>query len=79
MQPERVSIAGGHVEVHPADYVTVTRQPDGGAAYGAAQHVQANVRVHLNSEDGFFAFGLSPVQAVLLAQAVSRLCPDAAA
>ena len=76
-QPERVGISGGAIEVHPSDYVTVTRQPDG-VSYGETRHVSANVRVFLDSEDGFFAFNLSPVEAVLLAQAVSQACPDAA-
>ena len=77
LDPEAVTISGGRIEVHPAEYVTITRQPDGTTAYGEPQHVAANVRVHLDGEDGFFAFNLSPVQAVLLTQAVQRICPDA--
>jgi hypothetical protein len=77
MQPERVRISGGVIEVHPAEYVTVTRQPDGGTSYSEPQHVAANVRVFLDGEDGFFAFQLSPTGAVLLTQAVQRNCPDA--
>lgn len=77
MQPERVRISGGVIEVHPSDYVTVTRQPDGGTSHGDPQHVAANVRVYLDGEDGFFAFSLSPTGAALLTQAVVRACPDA--
>jgi hypothetical protein len=77
MQPERVRISGGVIEVHPAEYVTVTRQPDGKTSYGQPQHAAANVRVYLDGEDGFFAFSLSPTGAVLLAQAVTRACPNA--
>lgn len=77
MQPERIRIADGVIEVHPSDYVTVTRQPDGGTSYSQPQHIAANIRVYLDGEDGFFAFTLSPTEAVLLAMAVPRACPDA--
>lgn len=77
MQPERIRISGGVIEVHPSDYFTVTRQPDGSTSYGQPQHVAANVRVYLDGEDGFFAFTLSPTGAALLAEAVQRACPDA--
>ena len=76
-QPERVRISGGVIEVHPSDYVTVTRQPGGEIAYGPVQHVAANVRVYLDGEDGFFAFSLSVDGAAILAGAVIRACPDA--
>jgi hypothetical protein len=74
---EVIRISGGSIEVHPAEYVTVTRQPDGTTVTGDPQHVEANVRVSLRGEDGFFAFSLGPAQAVLLTQAVLRACPDA--
>jgi hypothetical protein len=77
MQPERVRISGGVIEIHPTDHVTVTRQPDGTTSYSQPQHRSANIRVHLDSEDGFFAFDLSAGQAALLAAAVPRVCPDA--
>lgn len=77
MDPEVVYIADGRIEVHPAEYVRVHRGPDGSTAYGDPLHVQANVRIFLHSEDGFFAFSLTPAQARALAASVDRHCPDA--
>jgi len=77
MQPERIRISDAVIEVHPSDYVTVTRQPDGEVAYGPVRHVAANVRVYLDGEDGFFAFGITPAQARELLAAVERNSPDA--
>ena len=77
MDPEVIYIAGGSIEVHPAERRSVHRGPDGTTAYGDPQHVQANVRVFLHSEDGFFAFSLTPAQARELAASVDRHCPDA--
>lgn len=77
MQPETIRISGGVIKVLPADYVTVTREPDGTTSYGPVQHRSASIRVHLDSEDGFFAFDLSVDEAALLAAAVPRACPDA--
>ena len=65
MDPEVVCIAGGSIEVHPAEFTRVHRGPDG------------TVRVFLHSENGFFAFGLTPAQARALAASVDRHCPDA--
>lgn len=76
MQPERIRISGGVIEVHPSDFVTLTRQPDGSTSYGPTQHVAANVRVYLDGEDGFFAFQLSVDGAEILLHAVQRACPD---
>lgn len=78
MEPKLIRIAGGVIEVWPTDCVTVTRQPDGTTSHGPVQHRSASIRVHLDSEDGFFAFGLSVDQAALLAAAVPLACPDAA-
>ena len=77
MDPEVVYISGGSIEVHPAERVPVHRGPDGTTAYGDPQHVMVNVRVFLHSEDGFFAFSLTPAQARALAASVDRHCPDA--
>lgn len=77
MDPEVVCIAGGSIEVHPSDYVHVHRRPDGGVTMDDLVHLQANVRVFLHSEDGFFAFNLTPAQARALAASVDRHCPDA--
>ena len=75
--PEAVYITGGSIEIHPSDYVHVHREPDGTVTTGDPLHVQANVRVSLHSEDGFFAFSLTPAQARALAASVDRHCPDA--
>ena len=77
MDPEVVYIAGGSIEVHPADQVPVHRAPDGGMTCGDPLHVHASVRVFLHSGDGFLAFGLTPAQARALAASVGRICPDA--
>ena len=77
MDPEVVCIAGGSIEVHPAEFTRVHRGPDGDVTYGDPLHVHANVRVFLHSEDGFFAFGITPAQARALAASVNRHCPDA--
>jgi hypothetical protein len=77
MDPEVVYITGGSIEVHPMDRIPVRRGPDGTTQYGDPLHVQANVRVFLHGEDGFFAFSLTPAQAAALAASVDRHCPDA--
>ena len=77
MDPEVVCISGGSIEVHPADLVPVHCEPGGTTTYGDPQHVMANVRVFLHSEDGFFAFSLTPAQSRALAASVDRHCPDA--
>ena len=77
MDPEVVYITGGSIEVHPANLVHVRREPDGTMTMDDPRHVQANVRVFLHSEEGFFAFSLSPAQARALAASVDRHCPDA--
>lgn len=77
MESKLIRIAGGVIEVWPTDCVTVTRQPDGTTSYGPVRHRSASIRVHLDSEDGFFAFDLSVDQAALLAAAVPLACPDA--
>ena len=77
MDPEVVYISGGSIEVHPADLVPVHREPDGTVTYGEPLHAEANVRVSLYSEDGFFAFSLTPAQARALTASVDRHCPDA--
>ena len=77
MDPEVVYIAGGSVEVHSSDCVRVHREPDGTVTMDDPRHLQANVRVFLHSEEGFFAFNLSPAQARALAASVDRHCPDA--
>jgi hypothetical protein len=75
--PEVVCITGGSIEVHRADLVPVHREPDGTVTYGEPLHVEANVRIFLHSEDGFFAFSLTPAQARALTASVDRHCPDA--
>jgi len=77
LDPEVVYITGGSIEIHPSDFVHVHRDPDGTTVMGDTLHVQANVRVFLHSEEGFFAFSLSPAQARALAASVDRHCPDA--
>ena len=77
MDPEVVYLTGGSIEVHPAKRTPVHREPDGTVTYGDPLHVHANVRVFLHSEDGFFAFSLTPAQARALAASVYRHCPDA--
>ena len=77
MDPEVVYITGGSIEVHPSDRMPVRRGPDGTMTYGDPLHVEANVRVFLHSEEGFFAFSLTPAQARALAASVDRHCPDA--
>jgi hypothetical protein len=77
MDPEVVHITGGSIEVHPAVMVRVHREDDGAVTYGTPRHVQANARVFLHGEDGFFAFSLTPAQAAALAASVGRHCPDA--
>lgn len=77
MDPEVVYIAGGSIEVHPSDFIHVSQQPDGTVSRSDPFHVEANVRVFLHGEDGFFAFSISPVQARALAASVDRHCPDA--
>lgn len=79
LDPEVVYISGGSIEIHPAGRTTVTRQPDGSIAHSDPLHDAANVRVFLHSEDGFFAFTLSPAQCRELAASVDRHCPDAQA
>lgn len=76
--PESVSLGRyGHIQVCPAALTTVTRQPDGSTVQGEPLYEQANVRVHLAGEDGFYAFPLTPAAARALAAAVGRVCPDA--
>lgn len=77
LDPEVVYITGGSIEVHPCDYVHVTRDRDFAEAMADPSHIEANVRVFLHSEEGFFAFNLSPGQARALAASVDRHCPDA--
>jgi hypothetical protein len=78
LDPETIPLGGGdYIEVHPAEYLTASRQPDGAVTYGVSLHTKANVRVFLPGEDGFFAFPLSPEQARALAASVDRHCPDA--
>lgn len=78
MDTEVVYITGGSIEVHPSDFIHVSQQPDGTTARSDPFHVEANVRVFLRGEEGFFAFNLSPAQARSLAASVDRHCPDAA-
>ena len=78
MDTEVICITGGSIEVHPAERVTLSRQPDGSTVQSEPYHVEANVRVFLHSEEGFFAFNISPEQARALAASVDRHCPDAA-
>ena len=77
LDPETIPISGGHIEVHPAEFTRIYRQPDGTTARSDPFHIEANVRVFLRSEDGFFAFNLSPAQALALAASVDRHCPAA--
>jgi hypothetical protein len=77
LDPEVVCITGGSIEVHRMDRILVHLSPGAGLSYGDPLHVQANVRVFLHGEDGFFAFSLSPAQAQALAASVTRHCPDA--
>lgn len=77
MDPEVVCIAGGSIEVHPAEMVRVSREADGSVTRSDPKHAAANVRVFLHGEDGFFAFSISPAQARALAASVDRHCPDA--
>ena len=77
LDPEVVYITDGSIEVHPSDFIHISRQPDGTTARSDPFHVEANVHVFLHGEDGFFAFSLSPAQARSLAASVDRHCPDA--
>lgn len=77
MAPETIPISGGHIEVHPADFTRIDRQPDGTVTMCGPFHVEVNVRVFLRGENGFFAFNLSPAQARALVASVERHCPDA--
>lgn len=77
MGPEVVYITDGSIEIHPSNYLHVHCEPDGAVTMGDPLHLQANVRVFLHSEDGFFAFSLTPAQARALAASVDRHCPDA--
>jgi hypothetical protein len=77
LDPEVVYIQGGSIEVHRMDRTPVHRDDDGTTVFGDPLHVQANVRVFLHGEEGFFAFSLSPAEASALAASVERHCPDA--
>lgn len=77
LDPEVVCMAGGYIEIHPADFTRMRRNPDGTVTVSDPLLFQANVRVYLQSEDGFFAFSLTPAEARALAASVERHCPDA--
>jgi hypothetical protein len=75
--PEVIPIGFGSIEVRPMERRRVSRQPDGTMTQGDPYYVEAHVRITLPSEDGFFAFGLTPAQARALTASVDRHCPDA--
>lgn len=77
LDPEAVYFSGGSIEVHRVDRTPVHCEDDGTVTFGDPLHVQANVRVFLRGEDGFFAFSLTPAEARALAASVDRHCPDA--
>lgn len=61
--PEVIPIGFGSIEVRPMERRTVTRQPDGKVTQGDPHYVEAHVRVAVDGQDGFFAFGITPQQA----------------
>jgi hypothetical protein len=77
LDPEVVYLSGGSIEVHEMHRTPVHLTDDGLVQMGDPLHVQANVRVFLHGEEGFFAFSLSPAEASALAASVDRHCPDA--
>jgi len=77
LDPEVVYISGGSIEVHPAEFQRMKRNADGSVTVSDPVHSQAGVRVFLHSEEGFFAFSMTPAEARALAASVDRHCPDA--